>query len=57
MISCAARQRALNLVAQGLEQGAVLELDGRGVQVDGYPNGNFFGPTILSGSSRAWVWY
>lgn len=49
MISCAARQRALNLVAQGLEQGAVLELDGRGVQVDGYPNGNFFGPTILSG--------
>lgn len=30
-------------------QGARCELDGRGIQVPGYPDGNWMGPTLLSG--------
>lgn len=32
-----------------LAQGARCDLDGRGVQVTGYPHGNWVGPTLLSG--------
>src|SRR5471030_595467 len=49
VISCAAKERVFGLIAKGVEQGATLTLDGRDVQVAGYPNGNFVGPTILSG--------
>ncbi|QEL55547.1 CoA-acylating methylmalonate-semialdehyde dehydrogenase [Chromobacterium paludis] len=49
LISCAARDRVEGLIAKGVEQGAKLELDGRGVQVAGFENGNFVGPTIFSG--------
>ena len=48
LISCAARERVTGLIAKGVEQGAKLELDGREVTVEGYPNGNFVGPTIFS---------
>ena len=34
------------LIADG-EKNCSLLLDGRGVKVDGYPNGNFVGPTII----------
>jgi len=51
LISCTARERVAKLIAQGVAEGAVLELDGREVQVDGYPDGNFVGPTIFSGVS------
>jgi malonate-semialdehyde dehydrogenase (acetylating)/methylmalonate-semialdehyde dehydrogenase len=30
-------------------QGARCDLDGRGVAVPGYPDGNFVGPTLLTG--------
>eukprot|EP00041_Stephanoeca_diplocostata_P020037 m.439677 g.439677 ORF g.439677 m.439677 type:complete len:537 (+) comp21454_c0_seq1:53-1663(+) len=48
MISPEAKERAAAIVEKGVEQGATLVLDGRHAQVDGYPNGNWFGPTILS---------
>ncbi|MDM5175733.1 CoA-acylating methylmalonate-semialdehyde dehydrogenase [Massilia sp. DJPM01] len=48
LVSCAARERVLAMVAKAVEQGATLVLDGRAIRVDGYPNGNFIGPTILS---------
>ncbi len=51
LISCAARERVSSLINQGVAEGAVLELDGREVHVDGYPDGNFVGPTIFSGVS------
>ena len=51
LISCAARERVTSLIKQGVAEGAVLELDGREVHVDGYPDGNFVGPTIFSGVS------
>ena len=49
LISCAARERVEALIASGVEQGAKLELDGRGPQVPGFENGNFVSPTIFSG--------
>ena len=49
LISCAARARVEDLIARGIAEGAVLELDGRNPQVAGYAQGNFVGPTIFSG--------
>ena len=51
MISPAAKQRAVDIVTKGVEQGAKLLLDGRNVKVPGYPNGNFMGPTILGNAT------
>jgi len=48
LISKAALARAESLIAQGVEDGAELALDGRGVNVPGFAQGNFIGPTILS---------
>ncbi|MCH8503597.1 MAG: CoA-acylating methylmalonate-semialdehyde dehydrogenase [Ectothiorhodospiraceae bacterium] len=47
MISPAAKQRAEKLLASAEEQGASLVLDGRGCSVDGYPDGNWLGPTLI----------
>ena len=40
------KEAVLELIADG-EQNAKILLDGRKVKVDGYPNGNFIGPTII----------
>merc|ERR1711976_1084426 len=48
VISPAAKARIEGLIASGKEQGATIVLDGRGAKVDGYPNGNFVVPTIVS---------
>jgi malonate-semialdehyde dehydrogenase (acetylating) / methylmalonate-semialdehyde dehydrogenase len=37
------------LIQYGVDDGASLLLDGRGVKVPGFEKGNFVGPTILSG--------
>ncbi|KAL4238119.1 Methylmalonate-semialdehyde dehydrogenase [acylating] mitochondrial [Mactra antiquata] len=47
LISPAAKNRVLELVQSGVDQGAELLLDGRNVKVPGYDKGNFVGPTIL----------
>jgi malonate-semialdehyde dehydrogenase (acetylating)/methylmalonate-semialdehyde dehydrogenase len=49
LVSKAAKERVLSLIAKGVEEGATLELDGRGIRVPGYENGNFVGPTVFSG--------
>ena len=41
------RERVLRFIEIGIEEGAKLVLDGRNVEVDGYPRGYFLGPTIL----------
>lgn len=38
--------RVLELIEDGAKNAKIL-LDGRGVKVEGYPNGNFVGPTII----------
>ncbi|MGE0800996.1 MAG: CoA-acylating methylmalonate-semialdehyde dehydrogenase [Lautropia sp.] len=49
VISTTAKNRILGLIEQGVAEGAKLELDGRGVKVAGYPDGNFIAPTLFSG--------
>lgn len=48
LVSQAAKERVLSLIAKGVDEGATLLLDGREVRVPGYENGNFVGPTIFS---------
>lgn len=47
LISPEAKARVESLIQSGVEEGAELLLDGRNVNVRGYENGNFVGPTIL----------
>ena len=49
LVSPTARQRVETLIEQGVEEGAELVLDGRGIEVPGYTNGNFVGPTVFTG--------
>ena len=50
VISCAAKKRVESLIAQGVAEGATLDLDGRLPPLDGgVREGNFVGPTIFSG--------
>ena len=42
------KARAERLIESGVTSGATLVLDGRGATVEGYPDGNWLGPTILS---------
>jgi malonate-semialdehyde dehydrogenase (acetylating)/methylmalonate-semialdehyde dehydrogenase len=49
LVSTAAKKRVLALIERGVAEGAKLELDGRGLTVSGYSDGNFVGPTIFSG--------
>ncbi|KAI7505675.1 putative methylmalonate-semialdehyde dehydrogenase [Hortaea werneckii] len=49
LISPESRQRVERLIASAEEEGATIHLDGRGYRPAGYPNGNFVGPTIISG--------
>lgn len=48
VISAAAKARIVGLIESGIKEGATLLLDGRGVRVPGYEQGNFVGPTIFS---------
>jgi malonate-semialdehyde dehydrogenase (acetylating) / methylmalonate-semialdehyde dehydrogenase len=47
LISAAHRDRVLGFIEKGLAEGAELVLDGRGVKVDGHPNGFFVGATVF----------
>jgi malonate-semialdehyde dehydrogenase (acetylating) / methylmalonate-semialdehyde dehydrogenase len=48
VISCAARDRITDWIARGLDDGATLVVDGRGVSGGGIaPDGAYLGPTIL----------
>ncbi|XP_011312833.1 probable methylmalonate-semialdehyde dehydrogenase [acylating], mitochondrial [Fopius arisanus] len=49
VISPQSKRRILELVESGIREGAKIDLDGRGIIVPGYENGNFVGPTLLSG--------
>jgi malonate-semialdehyde dehydrogenase (acetylating)/methylmalonate-semialdehyde dehydrogenase len=47
LISAEHRERVVNWIKQGVEEGAKLILDGRNVKVPSRPNGNFVAPTIF----------
>jgi len=48
VVSQKSLDRILGYVEKGIEEGATLLLDGRDIQVEGYPNGYFIGPTIFT---------
>ncbi|TDR73282.1 CoA-acylating methylmalonate-semialdehyde dehydrogenase [Paludibacterium purpuratum] len=48
VISRAAQARILGLIESGVREGAKLVLDGRGILVPGYPQGNFIAPTLFA---------
>jgi malonate-semialdehyde dehydrogenase (acetylating)/methylmalonate-semialdehyde dehydrogenase len=43
-----AKARILGLIAQGKKEGADLVLDGSDIKVEGYPDGNWVGPTMFT---------
>ena len=47
MISAQAKERAEDLIQKGVDEGAKLLLDGRGITVSGYERGNWLGPTLF----------
>ncbi len=49
LISPQARQRVLRLIDEGKAEGAECLLDGSQCTVDGYPDGNWVGPTLFRG--------
>jgi malonate-semialdehyde dehydrogenase (acetylating)/methylmalonate-semialdehyde dehydrogenase len=48
VISKKSLERVLSYIDKGEKEGAKLLLDGRNIQVEGYPNGYFVGPTIFT---------
>lgn len=50
-ISPQAKARILSLIEQGKKEGATCLLDGSDCSVDGFPNGNWVGPTVFSNVS------
>ena len=48
LVSPQAKERVERLIAAGEKEGAKLLVDGRGYQVEGYPHGNFVGPTLFT---------
>ena len=49
VISPQAKARVLGLIAQGKAEGAQCLVDGSDCSVEGYPDGNWVGPTLFSG--------
>lgn len=52
VISPQSRERIESLIASAEEEGATILLDGRGYKADGYPDGNWVGPTIITNVTR-----
>ncbi|MCZ0925919.1 CoA-acylating methylmalonate-semialdehyde dehydrogenase [Halomonas janggokensis] len=48
LVSPQAKERVERLIGAGEKEGARLMVDGRGCSVDGYPEGNFVGPTLFA---------
>ncbi|MEW5961068.1 MAG: CoA-acylating methylmalonate-semialdehyde dehydrogenase [Chloroflexota bacterium] len=47
LVNAGHRQSVVNWIQKGLEEGAELALDGRGVTVKGYENGFYLGPSLF----------
>ena len=52
VISPQAKEKIEKLIGSCEAQGGRILLDGRGVKVDGYPSGNWVGPTILEATTE-----
>ena len=47
LITAQAKDRVVNLIKGGVQEGAKLLLDGTDCKVEGYPDGNWVGPTLF----------
>lgn len=47
LITRSALEKILQLIEVGVKEGAKLSLDGRGIEVPGYPKGNWLGPCLF----------
>ncbi|MBZ0306943.1 MAG: CoA-acylating methylmalonate-semialdehyde dehydrogenase [Anaerolineae bacterium] len=47
VVSTQAKERIERMIQKGVEEGAELLLDGRNLQVEGYEEGSFVGPTVF----------
>ncbi len=47
LVTGAARDKVASLIQEGVDQGAKLVLDGRGLKVDGHEEGYFLGPSVF----------
>ncbi len=52
VITKASKDRINGLIASGVEQGAKLVVDGRGLKIQGYENGFFCGPSLFDNVTR-----
>ncbi|KAL4242134.1 Methylmalonate-semialdehyde dehydrogenase [Abortiporus biennis] len=52
VISPAAKKRVNSLIASAEEEGGKILLDGRGIEVPGYPHGNWVGATIIEATTN-----
>lgn len=48
VVSAAAQERIEKMIQAGVDEGATIAVDGRGIKVEGYEDGSFVGPTILT---------
>jgi len=48
LINKSAVSRVESLIQSGIDQGASCLIDGRGIEVEGYPDGNWVGPTLFT---------
>src|SRR5689334_9048843 len=48
VISKESKTRIESIIESAIKEGAKIELDGRGIVVQKFANGNFIGPTIIS---------
>ncbi|WP_322748586.1 MULTISPECIES: CoA-acylating methylmalonate-semialdehyde dehydrogenase [unclassified Frankia] len=53
VVTAAARERIIGLVASGADQGATLVVDGRDLAVAGHEDGFFVGPTLIDRATPA----
>ena len=51
VISPQSKARILSLIGSAEEQGGKIILDGRNIEVNGYPDGNWVGPTIIEATT------
>jgi len=51
VISRPHKERVLGYIEKGVAEGARLIVDGRNIQVEGYPNGFFIGPTVFDNAT------
>ncbi|MBD3350906.1 MAG: CoA-acylating methylmalonate-semialdehyde dehydrogenase [Candidatus Lokiarchaeota archaeon] len=57
VVSKASLTKLKRQIQEALDDGATMVLDGRDIEVDGYPNGYWLGPVIMEGAKPGQKWY